>query len=486
MLAAYWSRFEGVDGQVKKTLDRNNWRIFGRVISRQSLLSLSRSLDDIRRQSSVLINGSGENRAMLDGLAASQASFASTLEENAAGLGRSQGAEWVGDVRREFAAVIASRGRLAELDALNPQGLGAFEGRAQELRGVVREVAEGVSRRVAASRARSDEIAPGGGASAGAGARLTRDAGTQRAAAPQAEVDSARVGANAVTSAQRALDGGRRSGPSVEVAPSVGVGPSAGAATHDSSAPAGGRAIAAISGLVLLILFVISVATVRSIVVPIRQFMLTTELLAAGDENARFVRGGIKELDALAVSFNRMAKSLAEARTATREYQGALESRVDQRTRQLRHLAEHDPLTGLPNRRQLVTHLNAALEHAEREGLRVAVFFLDIDNFKNINDSMGHAFGDLVLKGVAQRLREAAEPLGFAARLGGDEFTVVQTNAGNGEEVAEVGAALMQAFQRPLSIEGRELVISIRGGASLYPEHERESGAPAIPIAAGT
>ena len=115
--------------------------------------------------------------------------------------------------------------------------------------------------------------------------------------------------------------------------------------------------IASISGLVLLILFVISVATVRSIVIPIRQFMTTTERLANGDDSARFTRGGIKELDALAISFNRMAESLADARAVTREYQGQLESRVDERTRQLQHLAEHDPLTGLPNRRHLVAHL---------------------------------------------------------------------------------------------------------------------------------
>ena len=140
-------------------------------------------------------------------------------------------------------------------------------------------------------------------------------------------------------------------------------------------------------------------------------------------------------------------------------------------------LDTHGSLTGLPNRRQLVAYLDAALQRAEREGLRVAVFFLDLDNFKNINDSMGHAYGDLVLKGVAQRLREATGPLGFAARLGGDEFTVVHTNAGSGDEVAKVGAALVHAFQRPLSIEGRELVISISGGASIYPEHERESDA---------
>ena len=267
-----------------------------------------------------------------------------------------------------------------------------------------------------------------------------------------------------------------------EVLPSSSAGDqpdSAAASAPDSAAsPASdGVMIASISGLVLLILFVISVATVRSIVIPIRQFMTTTEHLAGGDDSARFTRGGIKELDALAISFNRMAESLADARAMTREYQGQLESRVDERTRQLQHLAEHDPLTGLPNRRHLVAHLNASLYRAAHNGQRLAVFFLDLDNFKNINDSMGHAFGDLVLKGVAQRLREATAVGGFAARIGGDEFTVVQENAGGRADVSEAGNALIRAFQKPLLIEGRELMISISGGASIYPDHERGSDA---------
>src|SRR5581483_1818375 len=209
--------------------------------------------------------------------------------------------------------------------------------------------------------------------------------------------------------------------------------------------------LAAISGGVLVILLIISAATVRSIVVPIRQFMLTTERLAGGDDTARFSRGGIKELDALAVSFNRMADSLVDARAVTRKHQGELESRVDERTRQLQYLAEHDPLTGLPNRRQLVAQLDRSLHRAARERQRVAVFFVDLDNFKNINDSMGHAFGDQVLTGVAQRLREAAGPSGFAARLGGDEFTVIHEITGDDSAITEAGNNLMRAFQQPLS-----------------------------------
>ena len=150
---------------------------------------------------------------------------------------------------------------------------------------------------------------------------------------------------------------------------------------------------------------------------------------------------------------------------------------MDERTQQLQHLAEHDPLTGLPNRRQLVAHLDATLQKAERNGSRAAVFFLDLDNFKNINDSMGHAFGDLVLKGVAERLRAACGMSGFAARLGGDEFTVVLENPGDKADVLEFGNTLVRAFQRPLLIEGRELIISISGGAAIFPDHERGSDA---------
>jgi diguanylate cyclase (GGDEF)-like protein len=473
VLAGYWSHFEGADAQVKQALDQNNWKIFGRVISRQSLLTLSRDLDDIRRGSTQL-NTSGESAAMLDSLGQTQAHFSATLNQNAAGLAHSQGAPWVEELRKEFDAVLGNRAKLAELDGANPRGVGPFAEGAEEFAGLVR----GIS---AAARRQAQVALGGAGAAAGSGAaQMARVGGTaatapdgaaeimyasaQRAALPSPTTPGVAATDASVAADERAVAGGE-AGPDAPVA-------------APTPAPAGKRVmIASISGLVLLILFVISVATVRSIVIPIRQFMTTTERLASGDESARFARGGIKELDALAISFNRMAASLADARMVTREYQNALESRVDERTRQLQHLAEHDPLTSLPNRRHLVAHLDASLQKAARSSQRVAVFFLDLDNFKNINDSMGHAFGDLVLKGVAQRLREAAGPAGFAARIGGDEFTVVHENAGGRAEVSEVGNALVRAFQKPLSIEGRELIISISGGASIYPDHERGSDA---------
>jgi diguanylate cyclase (GGDEF)-like protein len=457
VLAGYWSHFESADAQVKKALDQNNWKIFGRVISRQSLSGLSRELDDIRRGSTQL-NTASEDAAMLDSLAQSQARFAAALERNASGLSRSQGAAWVASLRREFGAVLANREQLAQLDEQNPRGVAPFERGAEELAGLVRGIGA-----AARKQARAAAAGPPSGTGSQAGMRGTQTTSSDTPAAAVAATPAAPTNSGAAAGAMDAA--GDQPDPTPATAPETLTSPAS-----------DGVMIAFISGLVLLILFVISVATVRSIVIPIRQFMTTTELLAGGDDAARFTRGGIKELDALAISFNRMAESLADARALTREYQGQLESRVDERTRQLQHLAEHDPLTGLPNRRHLVAHLNASLYRAARNGQRLAVFFLDLDNFKNINDSMGHGFGDLVLKGVAQRLREAAVG-GFAARIGGDEFTVIQENVGGRAEVSEAGNALVRAFQKPLLIEGRELMISISGGASIYPDHERGSDA---------
>jgi len=151
--------------------------------------------------------------------------------------------------------------------------------------------------------------------------------------------------------------------------------------------------------------------------------------------------------------------------------------RLAERTRQLRELAEHDPLTGLPNRRELFTLLNAAIERSQADGTQVGVFFVDIDNFKYINDSMGHAFGDRVLVSFAQRLRATSKSVGFAARLGGDEFTVVFDRAQTSDDIRAAGINIVQAFQQPLTVDNRDIIVSVSVGASIYPDHEKDSEA---------
>ncbi|WP_293851928.1 putative bifunctional diguanylate cyclase/phosphodiesterase [Steroidobacter sp.] len=242
--------------------------------------------------------------------------------------------------------------------------------------------------------------------------------------------------------------------------------------------------VAWLSVVVLALLLWISIATVRSVVRPVRQLIDASKRIAAGDPNARVARGGIKELDSLAVAFNDMAERLTKAQVTALDVHHQLEDKVAERTRQLQELAELDPLTGLPNRRHLFTLLNSSLERAAKEQRRVGVLFLDVDNFKNINDSIGHSFGDRVLRGIAQRLQTAVEPLGFAARLGGDEFTIVCEGVTTVEDIAAAGEKIIRAFQSPIDIDGRDLIIGVSVGASVYPDHEQN--AEALLIAADT
>jgi diguanylate cyclase (GGDEF)-like protein len=135
------------------------------------------------------------------------------------------------------------------------------------------------------------------------------------------------------------------------------------------------------------------------------------------------------------------------------------------------HRAYHDELTGLPNRSMLIARLREALESAVRDGAPVAVMLIDLDNFKAINDTLGHEFGDRVLTRLSPRLRDAAGPDSIFARLGGDEFAVVLAGT-----VAEAGARaqdLLGALDRPLEVESLALHIAASIGIACYPQHGR-------------
>lgn len=223
---------------------------------------------------------------------------------------------------------------------------------------------------------------------------------------------------------------------------------------------------------VLLLLLGISFITVISVTSPLRRLTQATRRLAGGAIRTRVPRGGVREIDLLAGAFNQMAEQLEKAETEVRSHQAQLEARVAERTHELQHLANHDPLTQLPNRRQLFAHLDAALERARRNGARVALLFIDLDNFKMINDSLGHAFGDRVLQAVGDRLRQNATfANSFSARLGGDEFTVVFEGLSVVGDAERVSAAALEEFQRSLSVHGRELRLSVSVGAGVFPDH---------------
>jgi|SRR3984885_14233288 diguanylate cyclase (GGDEF)-like protein len=228
---------------------------------------------------------------------------------------------------------------------------------------------------------------------------------------------------------------------------------------------------AAVLGVLLFVSALLGV----SISLPVRRLSATTRLFAGGDRAARARRGGSAEIDDLAESFNAMADRIASAEAELRAQQTELEQRVSERTRQLHHLAHHDPLTQLPNRRKLAAHLEEALKRAGTEQ-RLALLFVDVDNFKSINDTLGHSFGDRVLQSIARRLHAATvESGGLLARLGGDEFTVLLEGVGSSDQVEAHAEQIVATLQQPLIVDGRVLTTSASVGASLYPDHATDA-----------
>jgi diguanylate cyclase (GGDEF)-like protein len=418
---------------------KDAWKVFGRVVARQSLLQLSNDLDELRRDSITL--ESAESADAAGPLIKTEEAIVSNLKVNEKSFRRSEGDPWYSAMSEDLSNLVALRESIMELN-------GRLRAQSPDVAASVRNIAMLIPAKVESAIVFS---APNAKAKPGA----ERTAATHTATVPAPPPPTGDVSDSQP--------------PPVIETHSI---------TTDTPENQKKRALVAwISIAVLTLLSVIAFGTVLSVVRPVRRLHDATLRLAKGDTAVQVQRGGIRELDTLAIAFNAMASELAAAKAATRDYQADLEAKVAERTQQLQDLAERDPLTGLPNRRELFVLLNAALARARTVGGLVGIFFLDIDNFKYLNDGMGHAFGDRVLVSLAKRLQEATRKLGFAARLGGDEFTVVIERATNLEDIRRAGQGIVQAFQQPLSVDGRDLIVSVSVGASVFPDHEQEADA---------
>lgn len=175
---------------------------------------------------------------------------------------------------------------------------------------------------------------------------------------------------------------------------------------------------------------------------------------------------------------------------ALRQVQGTLERRVKARTKELAranagleaeiaerrladqrvvHMAHHDALTGLPNRTLLADRVGQAIARAHRSGGKLAVLFLDLDRFKNVNDSFGHAVGDMLLTGVSARLTASRREEDTVARLGGDEFIVSIPDVSDAAEAESVAARILSDLAKPFTINGHQLHADVSIGIALYP-----------------
>ena len=163
---------------------------------------------------------------------------------------------------------------------------------------------------------------------------------------------------------------------------------------------------------------------------------------------------------------------LAAGNENLRQANVALEKDVSESKRrgeEVEHLAFHDPLTGLPNRLLFNDRLNVALSQVRRHGGNLATLFMDVDNFKSINDTRGHAAGDELLRLIADRLRTCIRQEDTLARFGGDEFVLLVTGIVSEGDASRVSEKILEAIRAPFQLEGRVLFVTLSVGASVFP-----------------
>ena len=141
----------------------------------------------------------------------------------------------------------------------------------------------------------------------------------------------------------------------------------------------------------------------------------------------------------------------------------------------LEHLATHDTLTGLPNRFLMFDRLNQLLVRAERYKVSFAILFIDLDGFKRINDSRGHDVGDLVLRGVAERLTGSLRAADTVARIGGDEFVILADALRAGPDAIALADKIRTAVGTPFALPGGDAAVTVSIGIGLYPDDGRDA-----------
>ncbi|ACT47038.1 response regulator receiver modulated diguanylate cyclase/phosphodiesterase [Methylotenera mobilis JLW8] len=162
-----------------------------------------------------------------------------------------------------------------------------------------------------------------------------------------------------------------------------------------------------------------------------------------------------------------LVKGYVDAHQLTRSLRYAIErKRTEER---LNHLAHHDSLTGLSNRKHFYDTLKNSIALARRHETKLALLLLDLNGFKAINDTLGHYVGDLLLQGVAQRLRECMRETDCVARIGGDEFTMILSDIYDEEDAAAATSKIIESIGRPFLVDGRVLDVGVSIGIGIYP-----------------
>lgn len=146
-------------------------------------------------------------------------------------------------------------------------------------------------------------------------------------------------------------------------------------------------------------------------------------------------------------------------------------TRLKHTNEQITHVAQHDNLTALPNRILFYDRLNQEIKKARRNKDSIAVFFLDLDGFKNINDTLGHDTGDALLREVAKRIVACVRDSDTVARIGGDEFTVILPGVKKRNSISPVAERIVEAIATPFMLNGKNCHVSVSIGIAIYPDN---------------
>ncbi len=210
--------------------------------------------------------------------------------------------------------------------------------------------------------------------------------------------------------------------------------------------------ILVVTAIVLFLSAAIHAVFRFNVLFPIRKLIAASREVGRGQYTAVEVKSA-DELGTLAQAFNAMA------------------AEVKAEQAKLHRQANFDALTGLPNRMMAFDRINMEVNRARRSRQRFAVFFIDLDDFKNVNDSLGHAVGDQLLVGIGVRVQAALREADTVARLGGDEFLVLAPDVGDEVQVEKLAERLMRAVSEPQDLNGRKVVAHCSIGIALYPDN---------------
>ncbi len=192
---------------------------------------------------------------------------------------------------------------------------------------------------------------------------------------------------------------------------------------------------------------------------------------AGGDEQEWI--WSFDDVSAERATLESLERLVAERTAELQSANARLEAEISERKLaegRARHLADHDALTGLPNRRILEDRLTQALALSYRNRKQTAAMFVDLDRFKTINDSLGHAVGDQLLKAVAERLVKQLRVGDTVCRIGGDEFVIVLPEITRGGDAAQVAQKIIDTLSHPIGLEGRDITVTPSIGISVFPE----------------